>query len=151
MNAAYEVLAEVKQFGVTLRVCDGRLLARPISARPAEIAERAHQHRNEIIDLLARLSDCEAQQALDLLSTDSPRNKQREIDPEIVAELERIEGQALALGWSPERLWNANFWYPRPLTLSLRLSRTVNFATRPITRIGAYHRKLILLRALSVD
>jgi hypothetical protein len=43
---------------------------------------------------------------------------QREIDPGIVAEIERIEGQALALGWSRERLWNSNFWHPRPRGLA---------------------------------
>jgi hypothetical protein len=69
-----------------------------MSALTSEIAERARQHRDEIIELLARLSDPEDRQADDFPQIDSPREKQREIDPEIAAEIERIERQALALG-----------------------------------------------------
>jgi len=52
MNAAFEVLSEIQRRGVTLVVRDGKLIARPISAVPPDLAERARQHRAEIIKLL---------------------------------------------------------------------------------------------------
>lgn len=50
--AAEEVLSEILGLGVTLRVRDGKLIARPIRAVPPDLAERARQHRAEIIKLL---------------------------------------------------------------------------------------------------
>ena len=52
MNSALEVLSEIQRRGVTLLVRDGKLIARPISAVPPDLAERARQHRAEIIKLL---------------------------------------------------------------------------------------------------
>jgi TubC N-terminal docking domain len=52
MNPALEVLSEIQRRGVTLLVRDGKLIARPISAVPPDLAERARQHRAEIIRLL---------------------------------------------------------------------------------------------------
>jgi hypothetical protein len=85
---------------------------------PPKIAERARQHRDESIVLIAQLSNSEDRRAGDLPEIDPPHEKQREIDSEVVTELERIERQAFALGWPRERLWNANFWYPWPRGLA---------------------------------
>jgi hypothetical protein len=52
MNPTFEVLFEIQRRGVTLLVRDGKLIARPISAVPPDLAERARQHRAEIIKLL---------------------------------------------------------------------------------------------------
>jgi hypothetical protein len=52
MNTALEVVSEIQRRGVTLLVRDGKLIARPISAVPPDLAERARQHRAEIIKLL---------------------------------------------------------------------------------------------------
>jgi hypothetical protein len=52
MNPAFEVLSEIQRRGVTLLVRDGKLIARPISAVPPDLAERARQHRAEIIKFL---------------------------------------------------------------------------------------------------
>jgi hypothetical protein len=59
MNAALEVLSEIQRRGVTVLVRDGKLIARPISAVPPDLAERARQHRAEIIKLVRCLPDPE--------------------------------------------------------------------------------------------
>jgi hypothetical protein len=53
MNAALEVLSEIQRRGVTLLVRDGKLIARPISAVPSDLAERARQHRLRLSSCLA--------------------------------------------------------------------------------------------------
>jgi hypothetical protein len=59
MNAALEVLSEIQRRGVTLLVRDGKLIARPITAVPSDLAERARRHRAEIIRLLHCRADPE--------------------------------------------------------------------------------------------
>jgi len=49
---------------------------------------------------------------------DLERWQQPKVDPKVEAEIRRIEHQALALGWSHERLWNAGYWHPWPRGLA---------------------------------
>lgn len=53
MNAA-KIIEQFNALGITLKVREGKIVARPISAVPPDLAETVRQHKEELLKLLGR-------------------------------------------------------------------------------------------------
>lgn len=95
--------------------------------QPVEEVEGLRRHKAELLAVLAPATI--ASEPIRHLSSHNQQGEKREecgeahdarIPAGVRAEIQRIEAEALALGWRPERLWNHGFWphthlYPRGL------------------------------------
>jgi hypothetical protein len=113
MNAA-SLLHEFHRRGVRLWVEAGSVLARPLSAVTPNLRKIAADHKAELLALLAvpAVPDSE-ENAIDRVARFDGWLPPSEIPAAVAREIQRIEPDALRLGWSKARLWNFNFW-PRP-------------------------------------
>ncbi len=111
MNAQM-ILAESATRGLTLEARGNRaIVVRPGSAAPPELLEAIRQHKAELLALLSAPSVFAAEEdELDRLAHSDGWEPPKEISPSIVAEIQRIEAEALRLGWSRQRLWRFEFW-----------------------------------------
>jgi hypothetical protein len=98
---ATAVLREFEARGVRLELeLDGRVfVSAPKGALQPSDLERLRSEKPAITELLRQKSTTTASTGID-----------QRIPPEVVAEIRRIEAEASRLGWSHERLWNADFW-----------------------------------------
>jgi hypothetical protein len=131
MNAV-EVLGELRKRGVRVeRRPAGKLRLAPAKAVGPALLEKVRELKAELLLLVSdRALGAErlkgdgpsSRLALDhadkgsAIRTWEPEAAQ--IHPAIAAELDRIEAEALRLGWTRDRLWNAHFWRPWPRGLA---------------------------------
>ena len=126
--SAVEVLAELHARGVKITARPGGKLGLRGPARAvAELRDKVRAHKSELLDFLHGSSRTETVERDDSqtrnnvsLSHPAPVHKSAaaELHTGIKAELERVESEALRLGWTCDRLWNAGFWRPWPRGLA---------------------------------
>jgi TubC N-terminal docking domain len=129
------IVADLAERDIRLMPDGNALVVEPASKLTEDDRQTIRAHKPALLELLSRRPiepdvECDEQDnavqrgcnyapssaVTPIEHQDGPA--QRRIEPAIAAELERIEGQALALGWSHERLWNSGFWYPWPRGLA---------------------------------
>lgn len=131
MNAV-EVLSELRKRGVRVEPRPaGKLRLTPARAVDLALLENVREHKAELLLLLRDPPPgAEGPKGDGSPSRPKPYHTAKEsavctrepeaaqIHPDIEAELERIEGEALRFGWTRDRLWNAGFWRPWPRGLA---------------------------------
>ncbi len=131
MNAV-EVLSELRKRGVRLQPRPaGKLRLTPAKAVDLALLENVREHKAELLLLLRDPPPGAERPKVDGSSSrpmpyrtakdsasPTPEPAAAEIHPDIAAELERIEAEALGLGWTCDRLRNAGFWRPWPRGLA---------------------------------
>src|SRR5208337_1196035 len=126
--SAVDVLAELRARGVKITARPGGKLGLRGPARVvAELRDEVRAHKAELLAFFQDSSrtgavgrdDGPAERSVSE-SHPAPARKSAtaEIHPDIAAELERIEAEALRLGWTRDRLRNAGFWRPWPRGLA---------------------------------
>lgn len=131
MNAV-EVLSELRKRGVRVEPRPaGKLRLTPARAVNLALLENVREHKAELLLLLgdpapgaerpkidgssSRLTPCHTAKDSAIYAREP---EAAQIHPDIAAELERIESEALRLGWTCDCLWNAGFWRPWPRGLA---------------------------------
>jgi hypothetical protein len=100
--------ATLKAAGVSPRLVDGRLkLVGPRERLTAQVIAFARRH---IDGLKAELCGSAVNDAAEPAPRCALAPTATQMHPAVVAEIKRIEPEALRLGWLPERLWNRAFW-----------------------------------------
>jgi len=131
MNAV-EVLGELRRRGVRVELRPtGKMRLAPASAVDLALLENVREHKAELLLLLRDPApDAEGPKVDGSSSRPPPRHTAKnsaictrepeaaQIHPDIAAKLERVEAEALRLGWTRDRLWNADFWRPWPRGLA---------------------------------
>ena len=130
MNAV-EVLTELRKLGVRVEPRPaGKLRLTPARAVDLALLEKVREHKAELLLLLRNAAPgAQGPEVGGSSSRPTPYHTKEsgictresataEIHPDIAAELERIESEALRLGWTCDRLWNAGFWRPWPRGLA---------------------------------
>src|SRR5208337_3572683 len=126
--SAVDVLAELRARGVKITARPGGKLGLRGPARVvAELRDEVRAHKAELVAFLhessrtgaAERDDGQAERSVSQ-SHPAPARKSAtaQIHPDIAAELERIEAEALRLGWTRDRLRNVGFWRPWPRGLA---------------------------------
>jgi hypothetical protein len=129
MNAV-EVLSELRRRGIRVELRPaGKMRLAPASAVGPALLERVRDLKAELLILISdqapraeRLirDGSSSSRALDDSSKDSAISEPSaaEMSPAIATEIQRVESEALRLGWTCDRLWNAEFWRPWPRGLA---------------------------------
>jgi len=142
MNAV-ALISEFERHGIRLSVEAGRILARPKGATPADLAEQARAHKADLVALLSAPAISHvSENELDRLARADGWRPPKEIPPSIVAEIQRIEAEALRLGWRLERLWRFEFWphsnvEPRGLASVMNEDDAVIVVSKDYVAIGS--------------
>jgi len=108
---AHMLLSDFRSRGIALIPNGEKLTVEPASRLTDADRAAIRAAKAELLKLLAAsgLRDREADE-IDRVARTDGWSPPAEIPPAIASEIKRIESQALALGWRPERLWNFGFW-----------------------------------------
>jgi TubC N-terminal docking domain len=143
MNAQ-AIVDELARRGVRLRVENGRIIARPLSAIPSNLAQAVRVHKREVLALL-----CTSPDAVRAHWTRSvtPDSRHPLMPSEVRTKIEAIEAEARAKGWPAELLWNSDFWdCPRGLAAVLNAEDEIAEVSKDYIAILKVRRDLLKFR-----
>src|SRR6266849_5865671 len=108
---AYGLLSDFRARGIRLIPNPPRLTVEPASRLTDVDRAAIRAAKSELLRLLVAdgFHDHEEDE-IDRVARDDGWRPPTEIPPAIAAKIKCIEPRALALGWSPGRLWNFAFW-----------------------------------------
>lgn len=146
-SAAREILSELRSRGVRVGLgTTGKLRLAPARAIEPALLERVRRLKAELLTLLSALSISDAEEnSIDRLAQADGWEPLKEIPPTVAREIQRIETDALRLGWTRERLWNFHFWpqavnRPRGLASVMSDTDTIVALSRDYIAIGSAER-----------
>jgi hypothetical protein len=152
---AQALITDFKRRGIKLIPNPPKLTVAPASKLTDSDRAAIRAAKAELLKLLeaADLHDHEEDE-IDRVASGEGWNPPAEIPPAIVSEIERIESQALTLGWRRERLRNFAFWphgsvEPRGLASVLDAGDRIAEVTSDyltVVKSSSHHNRLLFWR-----
>jgi len=123
---AHQLLTDFQARGIRLTPEGDKLAVEPASRLSDADRAAIRAAKSELLKLLAApaVSDSE-EDAIDRAARFDGWLPPSEVPQAIVREIQRIEPEALRLGWPKARLWNFNFW-PHPRNEPRGLASVMN-------------------------
>jgi hypothetical protein len=159
--APEDLLARLSERGFKLSVHAEKLRVVPASHLTEEDRTAIRHNRDHLLRLIELGSPVRAplkqkSQTEDHESTSATKDRFEGVNPrvaaEVAAEIRRIEADAYRLGWSRERLWNADFWPhtrtdPRGLASVLSPGDRITEVNEQFILFVRHHHKLRFFRS----